>query len=70
MDVSLDFFLEEDGLYERFSEQFSERAYSPEEVAAALENAGLQIVAIFDDLTETPLKNDSERAVYVTRKVK
>ena len=70
VDINLDFFIEEDGLYGRFSEQFSERAYSPEEVAAALENAGLQIVAIFDDLTETPLKNDSERAVYVTRKVK
>ena len=70
VDVSLDFFLEEDGLYERFSEQFSERAYSSDEVAAALKNAGLQIVAIFDDLTENPLESNSERAIYVTRKVK
>ncbi len=70
VDVSLDFFLSQDGLYERFSEQFSERAYSSEEVESALQKAGLRIVAIFDDLTENPLKSDSERAVYVTRKVK
>ncbi len=70
VDINLDFFIEEDGLYERFSENFSERAYSSDEVATALENAGLQIVAIFDDLTENPLESNSERAVYVTRKVK
>ncbi|MBQ4131482.1 MAG: class I SAM-dependent methyltransferase [Clostridia bacterium] len=70
VDISLDFFVEQDGLYERFSEQFSERAYSSDEVASALENAGLEIVAIFEDLTEDPLESNSERAVYVTRKVK
>ena len=70
VDVSLDFFLEEDGLYERFSEHFSERAYNSAEVESALQKAGLQIVAVFDDLTENPLKSESERAIYVTRKVK
>ena len=70
VDISLDFFLEENGLYERFSEKFSERAYNSAEVESALQKAGLQVVAIFDDLTENPLKSDSERAIYVTRKVK
>ena len=70
VDINLDFFIEEDGLYERFSENFSERAYNSDEVSAALENAGLQVVAIFDDVTENSLKSNSERAVYVTRKVK
>lgn len=70
VDISLDFFVEQDGLYERFSEQFSERAYSSQEVEYALERAGLQVVTIFDDLTENPLESNSERAVYVTRKVK
>lgn len=70
VDINLDFFVEQDGLYERFSEEFSERAYSSQEVESALEKAGLQVVAIFDDLSENPLESDSQRAVYVTRKVK
>ncbi len=70
VDINLDFFVEHDGLYERLSEQFSERAYSLSEVKAACEEAGLEILEIFDDMTENPLKNTSERAVFVTRKVK
>ncbi len=70
VNISLDFFVENDGLYERFSEDFSERAYTMQEVKTACENAGLEIVEIFDDMTENELKNTSERAVFVTRKVK
>ncbi len=70
VDINLDFFIEQDGLYERFSEQFSERAYSKEEIEKTLKNAGLEIVAVFDDMTEQPLKDTSERAIFVTRKVK
>ncbi len=70
VDISLDFFVEQDGLYERFSEDFSERAYTMQEVKTACEDAGLEIVEIFDDMTENALKNTSERAVFVTRKVK
>ncbi len=72
VDISLDFFVEseEKGIYERFSEDFSERAYTSNEIKAALEKSGLEIVDIFDDLTEKPLESRSERAIYVTRKVK
>ena len=70
VEINLDFFVETDGLYERFSEQFSERAYSQEQVENALEKAGLQIVAVFDDMTEKPLNEVTERAIFVTRKVK
>lgn len=70
VDISLDFFVAQDGIYQRFTEQFSERAYTLDEVTAALKNAGLEIVEIFDDMTEKPLNNTSERAVFVTRKVK
>ncbi len=72
VDISLDFFapLEEDGIYERFSEDFSERAYNNDEVKSACEKAGLEIIEIFDDLTENPLHDKSERAIFVTRKVK
>ena len=70
VDINLDFFVEENGLYERFSEEFSERAYSVEEITAALERAGLSVVEIFDDMTEKPLTDTSQRAIFVTRKVK
>lgn len=68
--VMLDFFVKEGNKYSRFSEKFSERAYSCEELTFALEKAGLQVVGIFDDMTEKPLRNDSQRAIYVTKKVK
>lgn len=70
VEINLDFFIKEDGLYERFSEQFSERAYSGEQIEKALQKAGLQVVAVFDDMTEQPINNTTERAIYVTRKVK
>ena len=66
----LDFFVKEGETYSRFSEEFSERAYTGEELSAALEKAGLQIVEIFDDMTEKPLNDKSQRAIYVTKKVK
>lgn len=69
-EISLDFFVKENGLYSRFCEEFSERAYTEQELEKAIEDAGLEIVDIFDDMTEKPLEATSERAIYVTRKVK
>jgi hypothetical protein len=70
VDIVLDFFVKEDGAYYKTSEEFSERAYSETQIESALKKAGLEIVEIFDDMTTKPLKDNSERAVYVTRKVK
>lgn len=70
VDIALDFFVNENDTYYRMSEDFSERAYSENQVEAALKKAGLEIVKIFDDMTTKPLKYNSERAVYVTRRVK
>ena len=69
-DISLDFFIEtEDGLYERTCEDFSERAYTNDEIDTILKAAGLEKIAVFDDLTENPQKENSERIIYVTKKV-
>ncbi|MBO5358935.1 MAG: class I SAM-dependent methyltransferase [Clostridia bacterium] len=70
VNIMLDFFVNEGDNYSRFSEEFYERAYTIDELTAALEKAGLEIVGIFDDMTENPLKDDSQRAIYVTKKVK
>lgn len=70
VDIMLDFFVKEGEVYSRFSEEFTERAYTADELAAALEAAGLEIVEIFDDMTEKPLNDKSQRAIYVTKKVK
>jgi len=70
VNIMLDFFVKEGDNYSRLSEEFYERAYTIDELTAALEKAGLEIVGIFDDMTEKPLKDDSQRAIYVTKKVK
>lgn len=70
VDINLDFFVKEDDVYFRESEQFSERAYSKKEVEDACKKAGLQIVGVFDDMTEKPILEISQRAIFVTRKVK
>lgn len=67
-EISLDFFVEENGAYHRSSEQFCERAYTANEIAAAIEAAGLELVAVFEEMTDTVLTDTTERAVYITRK--
>ncbi len=69
VDISLDFFVKDSENYYRENEQFSERAYSVDEVEKALEEAGLELLEIFDEGTQKPLDDTSERAIFVTRKV-
>ncbi len=69
VDIYLDFFKElPDGRYDRFSEEFSERAYSNEQVLKALEAAGLETVAMLDDQTDAPPTEYTERITYIVRK--
>lgn len=68
VDISLDFFEEEDGVYYRSSERFSEQAYELSDISSWLEDAGFEVVGIFDDLTTDNVKPDSQRAVFLTKK--
>ncbi len=70
VDISLDFFVKQGDSYLRESEDFSERAYTAEEIETALEKAGLSVIEIFDDMTLKPLNEVSQRAIYITKKVK
>ncbi len=69
--IDLDFFEydAESGLYSRYEEAFEERAYTREELSDMLKAAGLRIVACFEGDTLEPVKNDTQRAVYITKKM-
>ncbi len=67
-DIFLDFFVEQDGLYERFSENFSERAYADSELKELLCSAGFEVLAVYEDMSEEPPRETCERAVYVAKK--
>ena len=67
-DISLDFFVKEQENYKRFSEDFSERAYTCKEIEQAIKSAGLKTEAVYADMSEnSPLEN-TDRVIYVTRK--
>lgn len=69
-DVALDFFEEnENGTYSRAFEEFSERCYDAKQVEKALKNANLEILAVYEEMTESDPKKDTQRVVYVTRRI-
>ena len=69
VEIYLDFFTElENGLYQRQSEDFRERAYSVEELKQMLSEAGLETVAVLGDMSYKEPKEDEQRIYFVTRK--
>jgi len=69
--INLDFFRTLDGEnYIRTEDYIEERAYTDEELESALKNAGFEILAVYAEMDESPIKPDTERAFYVARKVK
>ena len=55
---------------ETVSEIITERAYTDEELTVALSDAGFALEAVYGENTFLPPKEDSERNIYVARKVK
>lgn len=71
IDITLDLFVpDEDGLYFRQTEAFSEQAYSHEALCAMLQNAGLSLLACYEGDTLLPPGSNTERTVYVARSQK
>lgn len=68
-DICLDFFEEQNGTYNRYCEEFSERYYDYEKVKKALLSANLEILAVYEELTEKEPRKDTQRVVYVTRRI-
>lgn len=70
VNIALDFFEEQaDGRYERYCEDFSEVAYSLAETEEMLREAGLQIMAAYDDMTLDPPNEYSQRIVFAAMKI-
>ena len=67
VDIDLDFFEEENGVYYRTSESFSERAYSQAGLEKMLEAAGFEVEAVYGDMTFESPKDDEQRLVFVAR---
>lgn len=64
--ILLDFFVYNGKSYDRYSEEFCEKAYSVDELKSVLYN--FDIVAIYDDLSFNAPKNDSERLYFVCKR--
>ena len=59
---------EEDDVYVRYSEEFFERGYELNFLKKTLEQFRFEVVGIYDDMTKEPIKENSERAVFVCKK--
>lgn len=69
VNISLDFFIPEGEKYYRITEEFSERAYTLEELSDMLTKAGFKVEAVFGDMTfEEPLE-DEQRIIVAARKI-
>ena len=70
VDIDLTFFEKQDKTYTRFDESFSEQAYEVEEIKKICEDSGLEVIGIYDYLTENYYTQNSEKVTFITRKVK
>lgn len=68
--VSLDIFEydEESDSYIRYFEEFAERGYALDLLKSFAEEFKFEVIGIYDELTQEPLKETSQRAVFVLKK--
>ena len=70
VDMCLDFFeRREDGLYSKYEDEFSEIAFDESVIDSILIKNGFEIAAKYDYDTVSPPKPDSEKLVYVAKKI-
>lgn len=69
-EIYLDFFAEdESGLYERYTDDFAETAYSLDVIRDLLERAGFKLCACYEYLTEKEPSETSEKVTFVAQKI-
>ena len=64
------FVREEDGRYRKFEETHFQRAYEVEDVKRAIQEAGMELVGMYDNWTRSEPGKESERICFVAREVK
>ncbi len=69
--VSLDIFErdEEEDAYYKYSEQFQERGYELSFFEKLLRENKFELIGIYEEMTASPVKADTQRAVFVARKI-
>ncbi len=67
--ISLDFFIPEGNSYYRITEEFSERAYTTEELESMLAKAGFKVEYIYGDMTFEAPTDDEQRLIVAARKI-
>lgn len=70
VEITLDLFVFNGKNYNRYFEQFSEKAYSVKDLKEALNYNYFEVLGVYDELTENMPREDSERIYFVCRKVK
>ncbi len=67
--ISMDFFAKhENGLYEKSSDSFYEYAYEPEEIKKALSESGFEVIGVYDEYSDLPPADDSQRISILAKK--
>ena len=69
VNMYLDFFIPNGEGYSRESEFIKEYFYSDEELETALNKSGLEVCAVYDDLSKSKPHQKSERKIFVARKI-
>lgn len=69
--VSLDVFErdEEEDVYYKYSEQFSERGYELSFLEEILKKNKFELIGVYEEMTTKPVNDNTERAVFVARKI-
>lgn len=66
-DFYLTFFCRNGNEYTRFDEQHSERAYELEDIKKLIENSGMRLLKVYDDLSFNKPGKNSERVFFVAQ---
>ena len=69
IDITLDIFAREGNAWQRYNENFSERAYRISEIMTALESADFGEIRVYDWLSDNHAGEESEKAVFTAIKL-
>lgn len=65
--VQLDFFVDNGESYDRYTEVFKERAYTEKTLRRLLDEAGFEVLAVYEERTTLPPTAQTQRMVFVTK---